>query len=147
MLPSIFNRGFMNDFFDDDFLMDFRGNKTNNLMKSDIKEMENSYLLEVELPGFDKNEIKAEVKNGYLVIEAKHDENKDEKDEEGKYIRKERYSGYCTRSFYVGEGLTEKDIKGKFENGILCLEVPKKEPEKAVEEKKDILDIALEVSM
>ena len=119
MLPSIFNRGFMNDFFDDDFLMNFRGNKTNNLMKSDIKEMENSYLLEVELPGFDKNEIKAEVKNGYLVIEAKHDENKDEKDEEGKYIRKERYSGYCTRSFYVGEGLTEKDIKGKFENGIL----------------------------
>ena len=107
-------------------------------MKSDIKEMENSYLLEVELPGFDKNEIKAEVKNGYLVIEAKHDENKDEKDEEGKYIRKERYSGYCTRSFYVGEGLTEKDIKGKFENGILCLEVPKKEPEKAVEEKKYI---------
>lgn len=138
MLPSIFNRGFMNDFFDDDFLMDFRGNKTNNLMKSDIKEMENSYLLEVELPGFDKNEIKAEVKNGYLVIEAKHDENKDEKDEEGRYIRKERYSGYCTRSFYVGEGLTEKDIKGKFENGILCLEVPKKEPEKAVEEKKYI---------
>lgn len=138
MLPSIFNRGFMNDFFDDDFLMDFRGNKTNNLMKSDIKEMENSYLLEVELPGFDKNEIKAEVKNGYLVIEAKHDENKDEKDEEGKYIRKERYSGYCTRNFYVGEGLTEKDIKGKFENGILCLEVPKKEPEKAVEEKKYI---------
>lgn len=138
MLPSIFNRGFMNDFFDDDFLMNFRGNKTNNLMKSDIKEMENSYLLEVELPGFDKNEIKAEVKNGYLVIEAKHDENKDEKDEERKYIRKERYSGYCTRSFYVGEGLTEKDIKGKFENGILCLEVPKKEPEKAVEEKKYI---------
>lgn len=138
MLPSIFNRGFMNDFFDDDFLMDFRGNKTNNLMKSDIKETENSYLLEVELPGFDKNEIKAEVKNGYLVIEAKHDEKKDEKDEEGKYIRKERYSGYCTRSFYVGEGLTEKDIKGKFENGILCLEVPKKEPEKAVEEKKYI---------
>ena len=138
MLPSIFNRGFMNDFFDDDFLMDFRGNKINNLMKSDIKEMENSYLLEVELPGFDKNEIKAEVKNGYLVIEAKHDENKDEKDEEGRYIRKERYSGYCTRSFYVGEGLTEKDIKGKFENGILCLEVPKKEPEKAVEEKKYI---------
>lgn len=138
MLPSIFNRGFMNDFFDDDFLMDFRGNKINNLMKSDIKEMENSYLLEVELPGFDKNEIKAEVKNGYLVIEAKHDENKDEKDEEGRYIRKERYSGYCTRSFYVGEGLTEKDIKGKFENGILCLEIPKKEPEKAVEEKKYI---------
>ena len=138
MLPSIFNRGFMNDFFDDDFLMDFRGNKINNLMKSDIKEMENSYLLEVELPGFDKNEIKAEVKNGYLVIEAKHDENKDEKDEEGKYIRKERYSGYCTRSFYVGEGLTEKDIKGKFENGILCLEVPKKEPEKKVDEKKYI---------
>lgn len=138
MLPSIFNRGFMNDFFDDDFLMDFRGNKTNSLMKSDIKELENGYLLEVELPGFDKNEISAEVKNGYLVVEAKHDENKDEKDKEGKYIRKERYSGYCTRSFYIGEDITEKDIKAKFENGILSLEVPKKEYENTIEDKKYI---------
>ena len=124
MLPSIFNRGFMNDFFDDDFLMDFRGNKTNNLMKSDIKEMENSYLLEVELPGFDKNEIKAEVKNGYLVIEAKHDENKDEKDEEGKYIRKERYSGYCTRSFYVGrseEHTSELQSPEAISYAVFCL--------------------------
>lgn len=140
MLPSIFKKGFMDDFFDDDFLMDFRGGKgvKNSLMKSDIKEMENSYLLEVELPGFAKDEIKAEMNNGYLVIEASHNENKDEKDKEGKYIRKERYSGHCTRSFYVGDHIKEEDIKGKFENGILKLEIPKKEAEEKIEQKKYI---------
>lgn len=140
MLPSIFKKGFMDDFFDDDFLMDFRGRKGtgNVLMKSDIKELENSYLLEVELPGFAKDEIKAEMNNGYLTIEATHNENKDEKDKEGKYIRRERYSGHCTRSFYVGEHIKEEDIKGKFENGILKLEIPKKEAEEKIEEKKYI---------
>ena len=117
MLPSIFKKGFMDDFFNDDFLMDFGGKNRNVMMKSDIKELENSYLLEVE---------------------ATHNENKDEKDKEGKYIRKERYSGHCTRSFYVGENLKEEDIKGKFENGILKLEVPKKAAEEKVEEKKYI---------
>ena len=138
MLPSIFKKGFMDDFFNDDFLMDFGGKNRNVMMKSDIKELENSYLLEVELPGFTKEEIKAEVNNGYLIIEATHNENKDEKDKEGKYIRKERYSGHCTRSFYVGENLKEEDIKGKFENGILKLEVPKKAAEEILEEKKYI---------
>lgn len=138
MLPSIFKKGFMDDFFNDGFFMDFGGKNRNAMMKSDIKELENSYLLEVELPGFTKEEIKAEVNNGYLIIEASHNENKDEKDEQGKYIRKERYSGYCTRSFYVGDNLKEEDIKGKFENGILKLEVPKKDPQEKVEEKKYI---------
>lgn len=140
MLPSIFKKGFMDDFFDDDFLMDFSKGKgaKNTLMKSDIKELENSYLLEVELPGFGKDDIKAEINNGYLIIEANHSENKDEKDKEGKYIRKERYSGHCTRSFYVGDHITEEDIKGKFENGILKLEIPKKEAEEKIEQKKYI---------
>ena len=135
-MPSILKKGFMDNVFDDDFFMDFKNEKA--IGKTDIKELKDNYLLEVELPRFTKEDIKAEVNNGYLVITAEHNINKEEKDEEGRYIRKERYSGYCTRSFYVGEGLTEKDIKGKFENGILCLEVPKKEPEKAVEEKKYI---------
>ena len=138
MLPSILKKGFMDDFFNDDFLMDFGGKNRNVMMKSDIKELENSYLLEVELPGFTKEDIKAEVNNGYLVITAEHNNNKEEKDEEGRYIRKERYSGQCMRSFYVGEGLKEEDIKAKFENGILKLEVPKKAAEEKVEEKKYI---------
>ena len=135
-MPSILKKGFMDNVFDDDFFMDFKNEKA--IGKTDIKELKDNYLLEVELPGFTKEDIKAEVNNGYLIIEATHNENKDEKDKEGKYIRKERYSGHCTRSFYVGENLKEEDIKGKFENGILKLEVPKKVAEEKVEEKKYI---------
>lgn len=137
-MPSIFKRGFMDDVFDDDFFMDFNRGRKNNLMKSDIKEFENNYLIDVELPGFAKEDIKAEVNNGYLVISAEHNENKDEKNEEGKYIRRERYSGHCMRSFYIGNHLKEEDIKAKFENGILKVEVPKKEAPEMVEQKKYI---------
>ena len=133
-MPSIFNKGFMDNIFDDDFFMDFKTRKA--VGNTDIKEFENKYELEVELPGFTKEDIKAEVNNGYLVISAFHDENKDEKDKEGKYIRKERYTGKCMRSFYIGNNINEEDIKGKFENGILKLEVPKKEEKPQVEEKK-----------
>jgi len=90
----------------------------------------------LELPGFNKDDIKAEVKDGYLIINASHAENKDEKDSEGKYIRRERYSGHCSRSFYIGDAVTEKDITAKFENGILKLNVPKKEKQEKIEEKK-----------
>lgn len=136
-MPTIFRKGFIDDVFDDDF---FRDNfkKQNTLGKTDIKELKDGYLLEVELPGFAKEDIKAEINNGYLVITASHNENKDEKDKEGRYIRKERYTGQCTRSFYVGDNLTQEDIKGKFENGILKLEVPKKEVQEKIEEKKYI---------
>ena len=135
-MPSILKKGFIDNVFDDDFFMDFKNEKA--MGKTDIKELKDNYLLEVELPGFAKEDIKAEVNNGYLVITAEHNNNKEEKDEEGRYIRKERYSGQCMRSFYVGEGLKEEDVKAKFENRILKLEVPKKEPEKKVEEKKYI---------
>lgn len=137
LMPSIFRKGFIDDVFDDGFFKDNFGNH-NALGKTDIKELKDGYLLEVELPGFAKEDIKAEVNNGYLIITATHNENKDEKDKEGKYIRKERYTGQCTRSFYVGENVTQEDVKGKFENGVLKLEVPKKEEHKQVEEKKYI---------
>lgn len=135
-MPSILKKGFMDNVFDDNFFMDFKNEKA--IGKTDIKELKDNYLLEVELPGFTKEDIKAEVNNGYLIITAEHNNNKEEKDEEGRYIRKERYSGQCMRSFYVGSELKEEDIKAKFENGILKLEVPKKEPEKKVEQKKYI---------
>ena len=105
-------------------------------MSTDVKEVENGYELEMDLPGFKKDEIKASVENGYLTISAARGLDEDEKDKKsGKYIRRERYAGACERSFYVGEGISQDDIKASFQHGILKLFIPK-EPEKSVEEKK-----------
>ena len=102
-----------------------------------IKEKDNAYELVVDLPGFTKDEIKASVENGYLTISAAKGLDEDDKDKEtGKYIRRERYTGSCQRSFYVGEDVTEEDIKAEFKHGILKLFVPKKEAKPAVEQKK-----------
>ncbi|SHK92987.1 Hsp20/alpha crystallin family protein [Hespellia stercorisuis] len=105
-------------------------------MSTDVQEFDDKYQLDLELPGFKKEDIQAELKDGYLTINAKHEENKDEKDEKGKFIRRERYSGQCQRSFYVGDAITQEDIKANFENGVLKVEVPKKEAKPRVEEKK-----------
>ena len=135
LLPSIF----VEDLFDD-WMMDFpfRGNGSANLMRTDVKETDNSYELDMDMPGFDKGDIKAELKNGYLTISASSNRNNDEKDKDGKYIRRERYTGSCSRSFYVGDDVKQEDIKAKFENGILKVTVPKKEEKPAVEENKYI---------
>ena len=135
LLPGIFGE----DLFDD-WMMDFpfRGNGSANLMRTDVKETDNSYELDMDMPGFDKGDIKAELKNGYLTISASSNRNNDEKDKDGKYIRRERYTGSCSRSFYVGDDVKEEDIKAKFENGILKVTVPKKEEKPAVEENKYI---------
>ena len=124
---------FGDDFFRDDF---FKGEK-NNLMKTDIKETENSYILDVDLPGYSKEDIKVDVTDGYLTINAKmSNEVKDEK--KGKFVRRERFTGECTRSFYVGEDIKEEEIKASFKNGILNLEVPKVSPDERKSEKKYI---------
>lgn len=108
-------------------------------MKTDIREKDNGYELVVDLPGFTKDEIKASVENGYLTISAAKGLDKDEKEKDsGHYIRKERYAGACERSFYVGDGVEQEDVKAKFKHGILTLFVPKKEAAKAVEENKYI---------
>ena len=144
MMPSIFGE----NLFDDDWMnfpfdQDFWGKKNplygkhaKNLMKTDVKEKDGNYEVAIDLPGFKKDEITAELKDGYLTISAAKGLDKDEKDKEGKYIRRERYAGNMSRSFYVGKNITEKDIHGKYENGILMLDIPKKAPEKKVEEKK-----------
>ena len=112
------------------------GHRAKNVMSTDVKEVENGYELEMDLPGFKKDEIKASVENGYLTISAARGLDEDEKDKKsGKYIRRERYAGACERSFYVGEGISQDDIKASFQHGILKLFIPK-EPEKSVEEKK-----------
>ena len=133
LMPSIFGENlFDDDWFD--FDRDFWGRKNplygknaKNIMKTDI----------VDLPGFKKDEINIELENGYLTISAAKGLDKDEQDKKGKYIRKERYAGAMQRSFYVGDAVTEEDVKAKFEDGILKLSIPKKDA-KEVETKKTI---------
>ena len=155
MMPSIFGENLFDDF--DDFMNGFPfynnkdmkklekklyGHHAKNMMKTDIKENDTSYELKMDLPGFKKDEIKVSLENGYLTISAAKGVDKDEKEEKtGKYIRKERYAGACQRSFYVGENITQEEIKGQFKHGILKLTIPKKEVKKLTE---DIKYIAIE---
>ena len=147
LMPSIFGEDMFDDFMRDfPFFDENAGNKiekklygrhAKNMMKTDIKELEGGYELEMDLPGFTKDEITAELKDGYLTISASKGLDKDEQEKEtGKYIRRERYAGACQRSFYVGEDITEQDIKAEFKHGMLKLFVPKKEAKPAVETKK-----------
>ena len=145
MLPSMFGESLFDDFFADPFEMmavpqgrnPLYGKHAKNMMKTDIRETENQFELDIDLPGFKKDEISAKLDDGYLTISASKGLDKDEKNKEGKYIRKERYAGAMSRSFYVGGDVTEEDIKAKYEDGILRLSIPKKEA-KAVENKKYI---------
>ena len=127
------------DLFDRMFLDDpfFSGERETKLMKTDIKEKKDKYIIEMDLPGYEKENISLEINDGYLMISAKTSQNKDEK-EEGKYVRKERFVGECSRSFYVGDNIKEEDIKASFKNGTLKIEVPKKEERKELPEKKQI---------
>ena len=138
MVPSIYGENMFDDFFSDpvgtmvpqtrDALY---GKHAKNLMKTDIRETEDSYELDVDLPGFKKDEVSIDLKDGYLTISAAKGLDKDEEDKKGKYIRQERYAGACSRSFYVGKGVEPEEIGAKFENGILEISVPKetKKPE------------------
>ena len=107
-------------------------------MRTDIKDTDGGYEVTMNLPGVKKEDVKAELKDGYLTISASSNNSRDEKDDNGRYIRRERYSGSCSRSFYVGDEVTEADIKAKFENGTLTMMIPKKEAKPAVENKKYI---------
>ena len=144
LMPSIFNDNVFDDFFDFPFYDDraekkLYGHHAANLMKTDIQEHDDGYTLEMDLPGFKKEEIQIELNNGYMTISAAKGLDEDEKDKKsGKYIRRERYTGSCQRSFYVGEDVTEEDIKAEFKHGILKLFVPKKEAKPAVEKKNHI---------
>ncbi|MDO4296781.1 MAG: Hsp20/alpha crystallin family protein [bacterium] len=144
-LPSIFNDNVFDNFMDDAFNVDFFGRSNplygkhaKNMMKTDVRETENSYEVDVDLPGFKKDELNVSLKDGYLTIQAAKGLDKDEKDKKGNYLRRERYAGSLSRSFYVGENLSQEDIKAKYENGILQLSVPKKEEPKKVEENHSI---------
>ena len=118
---------YRNNIFDDLFNAPFFTRSEQNMMKTDIKEHDTGYELIIDLPGVKKENIKAELNDGYLTVSAESSASKDEKDAKGKYICRERYSGSYSRSFYVGDGVTEQDITAKFEDGTLKLSVPKKE--------------------
>ena len=135
--PSIFNDNLFDNFFEFPFFDDRAERKLYGSNANNLKEHKDGYELEIDLPGFQKDDLQAELKDGYLTISASKQVNKDEKEKEtGKYIRRERYSGSCQRSFYVGDALTQEDIKAEFKHGILRLFVPKKEAVPEVEERK-----------
>ena len=137
LVPSIFGESLFDDFMDFPFEREFfrrtpvYGKTEKNIMKTDVKETDNAYELDIDLPGFKKEDVKVTLVNGYMRISAKKDSPKETKN--GRYIRKERFSGACERSFYVGENLTKEDIQGEFKHGVLKLRIPKKEATPQVE--------------
>ena len=140
LMPSIFGENLFDDWMDfslPDIDKALYGKHAKNEMKTDVRETEDGYELDIDLPGFKKDEVTAQLDNGYLTIQASKGLDKEQKDKKGKYIRKERYAGSMSRSFYVGDAITEEDVHAKYEDGILKLSVPKKEA-KAVEQTKHI---------
>lgn len=139
LMPSIFGEDLFDEMMSFPFEREFFGKRdplygknAPRVMKTDIKEQDGNYELAMDLPGFKKDEINAELKDGYLTISAAKGLDKDEKDNDGRYIRRERYAGSMSRSFYVGEQVRQEDIKAKFENGILTLTIPKVDEQKKV---------------
>ena len=146
-LPTLFGENLMDMFndFDRDFFRGFRtpehmlyGKNTPHIMKTDVRETEGGYEIDMDLPGFKKDEIDLELSNGTLTVSTRKSLEKKDEDKNGKVLRQERYSGSMSRSFYVGDYITEEDVKARFEDGVLHLTVPKKD-QKKVEEKKTIL--------
>ena len=137
LMPSIFGEDLFDDFMGYPTGRQAAANaypQVKDMMKTDIRDVDGNYELEIDLPGFKKDEVTAELNDGYLTVSAAKGLDQDEQEKEtGKYIRRERYAGACQRSYYVGEDITENDIHAKFENGVLTIEVPKKEETKPVE--------------
>lgn len=125
LMPSIFTRDFFDDVFDSRF---FGDSANSSLMKTDIRENDEGYELVMDLPGVKKEDLHAQLQNGYLTIAATSNQQNDQQDDNGRYIRRERFSGTFSRSFYVGKAVTQDEIHAKYENGTLTLFVPKKKP-------------------
>lgn len=133
LLPSIFGESLLDEFFDHPHQKTHFQFHTSEMMRTDVKDLGNVYEMTMNLPGIKKENVKAELKDGYLTISAASNSHKDEKDSDGVYIRRERYAGTCSRSFYVGENVKQEDIKARFEDGTLKLQVPKNSKEVVVE--------------
>ena len=141
LLPSIFGEDLLDDWMDfprmdfGDIDRKLYGKRAAQVMKTDVHELGDKYELDIDLPGFKKDEIKLSLENGYLSVSASKELDKDKKDKKGKIIRQERYSGAMNRSFYIGDDVMQEDVKAKYEDGVLKLVVPKKESEKVQEKK------------
>ncbi len=135
LMPSLFGENLLDEFFETPHFARRSFGNGQKLMNTDVKDLGNAYEIAMDLPGFKKEDVHAELKDGYLTINAATNASNDTKDENGTFIRRERYSGSCSRSFYVGEQVTEADIKARFEDGVLKLDIPKVEEQAAVEEK------------
>ncbi|MEE0955475.1 MAG: Hsp20/alpha crystallin family protein [Eubacterium sp.] len=131
LLPRLFGFDDADSFWNDDFFTP--APQRTHTMRMDVRELANAYQVDVELPGYKKEDVKAELKDGYLTISAETTRNSDEKDADGSYLRRERYTGSCSRTLYVGKDLRQEDIHAKFENGILTLDFPKEAPQQAEE--------------
>lgn len=135
MMPSIFGENLFDDFFNDDFSLfpampardPLYGKHAKNLMKTDVRETNGSYELDIDLPGFKKDEVNVDLKDGYLTIQAAKGLDKNQQDASGRYIRRERYAGACSRSFYVGDGVEPQEVTARFADGILRVTLPKRE--------------------
>lgn len=138
MTPSIFGRDFFDDFFDRSFTQPFAHvrSSVNEMMKTDIKDTSQGYDISINLPGVKKEDVKAELKDGYLTVQASSESDEESHDETEKYICRERYFGSCSRTFYIGDNVTEEDVKARFENGVLHMQIPKKEELPKAEEKR-----------
>ena len=141
LLPSIFGENLFDDWMDfpkmefPDIDRKLYGKHASNMMKTDVHEHDNAYEMDIDLPGFKKEEIDLSLENGYLIVSAAKGIDKESKDNKGKLIRQERYSGSMQRSFYIGDNVTEDEIKARFENGVLRLNIPKKDAKKVAEKK------------
>ena len=147
MLPALMNDTLFRDLFDDPFFSGWGhvaggdGNAvatTGSLMNTDVRETDKAYDVDIDMPGFKKDDISLELQDGYLTVSAHRDASHDEKDKEGKWLRRERYAGSVSRSFYVGDDVKESDIHASYKNGMLCLQIPKTEAKPQVETKHQI---------
>ena len=138
LMPSIFGEDLFDDWMRFPVERETRNytNRAADLMKTDIKDKDGNYELSIDLPGFNKEDMKIQLKEGYLTIQAARTDNRDEKDENGKYVRRERYTGRCSRSFFVGKTIQQEDVHAKYENGVLKVTFPKEETKKEIEEKR-----------
>ncbi len=138
LVPRVMHNDLFSDWMKDfPTANDFWRAPKNDVMKTDVKETDDAFILEIDLPGYGKEDVQASLEDGYLTVTAQKNGSNDEKDEGGKYIRRERFYGNCSRSYYVGDAVTDQDIQAKFENGILTMTV-KKVDVKEIEKKQFI---------
>ncbi len=147
MFPALMNDTMFSDLFDDPFFEGWRNmdraaacdpNMSAGMMSTDVRETDKGYMVDIDMPGFKKDDISLDLQNGYLTVSAHRNSSHEDKDDNGRWLRRERYAGSCSRSFYVGEDVKDSDIHASYKDGTLCLEMPKSEAQQQVETKHQI---------